>query len=171
MSKVKVVLLVVVSIFSGVVIGGYLFSDSQQRSVIALNRCDNCLSPSDLLGLMASVGIRKFPGLIPSVVFETDKTIVIKNPFQKGLVDYVIIPKKDIKNIGKLSREDDPYLIDAYEVARDMIEKKKLSDYRFYTNGPGFQDVTYLHFHLQAIEKSHNAVETIPNSHARGSRN
>lgn len=62
-------------------------------------------------------------------------------------------------------------MIDAYQVAREMIEKKKLSNYRFHTNGPGIQDVTYLHFHLEVIEKSHHAVETIPNSHARGSRN
>jgi hypothetical protein len=132
----------------GIVIGGYLFNESQPRSFLSLNRCQNCLSPEDLAGLLASVGIQKLPGLIPLVVLETDKTIVIKNPLPEARVDYIIIPKKDIKNIGQISEEDAPYLLDAYVVARDIIEKEKLSKYRIYTNGPGFQDVTYLHFHL-----------------------
>jgi diadenosine tetraphosphate (Ap4A) HIT family hydrolase len=113
-----------------------------------MSRCQDCLSPKDLAGLLASVGIQKLPGVIPYVVFETDKTIVVKLPFTKAHTHYVIIPKKDIKNIGELSEEDVPYLNDAFFVARHLIEEKKLSKYILYTNGPGYQDVTYLHFHL-----------------------
>jgi hypothetical protein len=148
MSKSKIILASLFFLLVGIVIGGYLFNESQPRSFLSLNRCQNCLSPEDLAGLLASVGIQKLPGLIPLVVLETDKTIVIKNPLPEARVDYIIIPKKDIKNIGQISEEDAPYLLDAYVVARDIIEKEKLSKYRIYTNGPGFQDVTYLHFHL-----------------------
>jgi diadenosine tetraphosphate (Ap4A) HIT family hydrolase len=91
------------------------------------------------------------PGFVPNVVFETDKTVVIRNPFIHTGVDYVIFPKKDIKDIAQLTEKDAPYLVDAYLVARHLIEEKKLTDYRFYTNGPEYQDVTYLHFHLMAI--------------------
>jgi len=106
------------------------------------------MNPNELAGLLASVGVRKTPGLIPFVVLETDKTIVLKNPFGRERVHYLIIPKKDIKNIGEISKEDEPYLIDAHAVARALIEKEKLYRYRLYTNGPGVQHVAYLHFHL-----------------------
>jgi hypothetical protein len=150
MKKFKIIVLVLFSICVGILIGGYLFSHSQPRSFLALNRCQNCLTAGDLLGLVASVGIQTLPDLIPSVIFETDKTIVVKHPFPLERIHYVIIPKKDIKNIGEMSEADAQYLIDAFWVARFIIERENLSKYRFITNGPGYQDVTYLHFHLVA---------------------
>ena len=148
MSKVKIFLLTLFSTCTGVLIGGYLFSKSQPRSFLALNRCQNCLSFEDLLGLMASIGIQRFPKFVPSVVFETDKTVVIKHPLPLSRIHYVIVPKKDIKNIGEISEADSPYLVDVFSVARSIIEKEALLNYRLSSNGPGFQDVTYLHFHL-----------------------
>jgi hypothetical protein len=148
--EIKIVLLVLVSIGIGVLIGGYLFSQSQPRSILSIDHCQDCLSREEFLGLAASVGIQKFPRLIPLMVFETDKTVVMKHPFSKQRNHYMIIPKKDIKNIGEISGSDTQYLVDAFFVARRMIEEKKLSKYRLSTNGPGFQDVTYLHFHLVA---------------------
>ena len=148
MKKFKIIFLLLISICVGILIGGYLFSQSQPRSFLAINRCQNCLSHEDLLGLLASVQIQKFSGLMPFKVFETDKTVVIKLPFSSHRLHYVIIPKKDIKNIGEISEADARYLTDAFFVARWIIEQEKLSEYRLYTNGPGSQDVTYLHFHL-----------------------
>ena len=150
MKKFKIVLLILLSICVGVLIGGYLFSHSRPRSFLALNRCQNCLIHEDLLGLVASVGIQRFPGLMPFVVFETDRTIAVKRPFSSERIHYVIIPKKDIKNIGEISEADGQYLTDAFLVGRWIIERDNLSRYRLYTNGPGYQDVTYLHFHLVA---------------------
>ena len=142
----------------GVLIGGYLFSRTQPRSLLSLNRCENCWAPRELAGLVASAGINRFPALIPKVEFETDKTIVIKNPFpiraanpdnrDAQSVDYLIFPKKDIKNIGEFSEEDAAYIADAFLVARHIIEQNKSTMYRVFTNGPGFQDIGYLHFHL-----------------------
>jgi hypothetical protein len=150
MKKFKIILLVLISICVGILIGGYLFCQSQPRSFLAINRCQNCLTHEDLLGLLASVQIQKFSGLMPFKVFETDKTVVIKHPFSSDRVHYVIIPKKDIKNIGEISEANAQYLTDVFFVARWIIEREKLSKYRLCTNGPGYQDVTYLHFHLVA---------------------
>jgi len=114
------------------------------------------MSPKDLAGLLASVAIRRTPGIIPFVALETDKTIAIKLPFQKTHIHYVIIPKKDIRNIGEVGEEDAPYLTDAFLVARRIIEKEKMTRYRIFTNGPYYQDVTYLHFHLvEDISQKH----------------
>jgi hypothetical protein len=150
MNKFKMILLILVSVIVGIIIGGYLFAQSQPRSFLSINRCQNCLSRRDLLGLVASIGILKFPGLIPSVVLETDRTVVVRHPFPLERIHYLIIPKKDIKNIGEISEANAQYLIDAYLVVRRIIEEEKLSKYQLFTNGPGFQDVTYLHFQLIA---------------------
>ncbi len=150
MKKLKTILLILISLCVGIAIGGYLFSKSQPRSFLAITRCQSCLTHEDFLGLLASVAIQKFPGLMPSKVFETDRTVVIKHPFSSYRIHYVIIPKKDIKNIGEISEVNAPYFTDVFFVARWLIERDKLSEYRLYTNGPGSQDVTYLHFHLVA---------------------
>ncbi len=148
--KLTILLLVLISLCVGISIGGYLFSQSQPRSFLAINRCQSCLTREDLMGLLASVAIQKFPGLMPFKVVETDKTVVIRQPFSSSKIHYVIIPKKDVKNIGEISESDAQYLTDAFFVARWLIEREKLSKYRLYTNGPSSQDVTYLHFHLVA---------------------
>jgi histidine triad (HIT) family protein len=98
--------------------------------------------------MLASAGIQKVRGQIPSVIFETDKTIAINNPRPEARVDYLIFPKKDLRTIGDISEEDAPYLSDVYLVAKYIIDKEHLLRYRMYTNGPGYTKVAYLHFHL-----------------------
>lgn len=149
MKRRKVVLLMVGTLMVGVLVGGYLFSDTRPRSFLALNNCKGtCLQANDLLGLMTSVGIQKFGPLVPSVVKETDKTIVIKHPSPQARIHYLVIPKKDIKNIGELSDSDRDYLVDSFSVVDEIVREEKLIDYRVVTNGPGYQGVTYLHFHV-----------------------
>jgi len=133
---------------AGILMGGYLFDESQPRSFLSIHRCQDCLNAKDLAGLLISVGVQKMPGLLPYVIVETPKTVAIRNPRPESKIDFIIIPKKDLRNIAEFSPEDAPYLVDAYLVARSIIEREKLSNYRLFTNGPGFQDATYLHFHL-----------------------
>ncbi len=150
MKKYQLILSVLISLCTGIVIGGYLFSQSQSRSFLALGRCENCLTHQDLLGLFASVGIQKFSGLTPLKICETDKTLAIRYPLSSDRFHFIIVPKKDIKDVGEVSPANLEYFNDALFVARWIIDREKLSKYRLYTNGPGYQDVTYLHFHLVA---------------------
>jgi hypothetical protein len=148
MRKVITFLIPALFLTIGIVIGGYLFTKTQPRSFLSFVNGRVHLSKKELAGLLASAGIQQLPGFIPSVVFETDKTIAIRSPLPEARIDYVIFPKKDIKNIGEITKDDSEYLLDAYLVARHIIQEKKLSRYRFYTNGPRFQSIAYLHFHL-----------------------
>src|SRR4051794_4804856 len=127
MTKLRIFLVAAASLLFGIVIGGYFFSQSQPRSFLSLKQCQKFMSPNDLGGLIASIGMQKFPGMLPSVVLETDKTIVIKHPFPKTRIHYVIIPKKDIKNVGDINEDNAPYFMDAFIVARKLIEDEKLS--------------------------------------------
>lgn len=151
MAKLKTAASLLASLTLGVIIGGYLFSDTQPRSVLALNKCaGTCLQPNEFLGLLTSVGIQRFPSLVPSVIKETDKTIVIEHPSPQARIHFLVIPKRDIKSLGELSESDNEYLIDAFKTAREIVRERNLTDYRLTTNGPGFQTVTYMHFHLTA---------------------
>ncbi|MEK7542619.1 MAG: HIT domain-containing protein [Patescibacteria group bacterium] len=139
----------IIALGAGVVLGGYLFSDTQPRSLLNIKECGTqCLNQEEILGLVGSVGIQKFSGSLPFVTKETDKTLAIKHPFPKSDIHYVIIPKKDIKAAEDVVEEDTPYIIDAYAVMVGLIKEQNLRDYKIITNGPGFQTVGYLHFHL-----------------------
>ena len=148
MRKYFVCLIPIFFLAIGFAIGGYFFAQSQPRPFLSLEQGKLRLSKRDLAGLIASAGIQQLPGFIPSVVLETDKTIVITSPLPEARLDYVFFPKKDIKNIGEITREDSDFLMDAYLAARHIIESRNYKNYRFYTNGPGRQKITYLHFHL-----------------------
>lgn len=151
MKRLRIAALMLAALLVGVILGGYLFSDTRPRSFLALNKCEGtCLQANELLGLAASVGVQKFSALAPSVVKETDKTIVIEHPSPQARLHYLVIPKKDIKNIAELSDADGEYLLDAIKLAGKIIREKNLTNYRITTNGPGYQSATYLHFHLTA---------------------
>jgi histidine triad (HIT) family protein len=142
-------IVVAIVFVAGAIIGGYVTSHIQPRNFISIKECtDNCFKSNELLGLLGSVGIKL--DRIPDVIYETDKNIVVKHPDPSAPIHYVIIPKKDIKNIEDISEGDEPYVMDAFAVVRELVKRDGLEDYRVYTNGPGYQEVAYLHFHLTA---------------------
>jgi hypothetical protein len=149
MKTVRRTLLLVAVLLLGFVLGAYLFSNTRPRTFVAIRNCEgNCLRPDELSGLVASVGIAKFSKLLPGIVKETDKTIVLEQQASAPHVHYVVIPKHDIKNIGDLAESDRDYLLDAFYVMSELVREKKLTEYQISSNGPGYQTVTYLHFHL-----------------------
>ena len=44
--------------------------------------------------------------------------------------------------------QDAEYLADVFKVTGEIVREKNLVDYQVVTNGPGYQSVSYLHFHL-----------------------
>jgi hypothetical protein len=138
------------SFLLGLLIGWWFFSDSRPRQVISIRRVSHASSREELLGILASVGVQKLTRLIPGIILETEKTIVFKHPRPKYRIHYIFAPKKDIKDIGDFSEVDREYLIDFFAVISTVIKQEELQDYKLWSNGPGIQDVTYLHFHLGA---------------------
>ena len=134
-------------------VGGYLFSKTQKRQVVQVAECKTgCLSSKDIAGIVASIGIQQFPGFVPQVVMETDKSLVlnVQYPPSSTALHYVIVPKIDIQNISQINATNEAYLDDAFAVMNEIVQEKNLVKYRIVTNGPGYQKVTYLHFHLIA---------------------
>jgi len=148
MNRKTWIVLCLCSAIAGLIAGGFLFSDTQQRAPIRLDRCRKCSSSAELAGLLASVGIQRFPSSLPGVVLQTERTVVIKHPRPTARMHYVLIPRKDIRNIGQISAGDDPYLVDVFACVAKIVQQQRLTRYRVITNGPGYQSVSYLHFHL-----------------------
>ena len=137
-----------ITFIAGLLVGRLLFSDSKPRPLLGVLSSNNCLSPNEAAGLLASVVVQKIPRLIPNVILETDKTIVFMHPRPRYRIHYMFVPKKDIKNIGELTDKDSEYIIDLFSTIVEVINKLEAKNYRLWTNGPEKRDVTYLHFHL-----------------------
>ena len=137
-----------VAFATGIVLGGYVFSASQPRSLLALVPCDHCYSPNELAGLLASAGIQRIGGALPLVVKESDRCLAIRHPLPAARVHLVVFPKKDVKDIADVAVEDQPYVLDCLAIVRALVLEYGLRQYRVVTNGPGLQAVRYLHLHV-----------------------
>jgi diadenosine tetraphosphate (Ap4A) HIT family hydrolase len=143
-------ILIIFVFLVGIFVGGILFSDSRPRAFLDIQACSNCLDIHEIAGLVASVVVQKVASVIPAIIAETDKTLVFRHPRPEYRIHYIFVPKKDIKNIGELTEEDKPYIADLYATVVAVIRREGITGYRWLTNGPGKQDVTYLHYHLMA---------------------
>lgn len=136
---------------AGAIVGGYLFSDSQPRSFLAVHRCQGrCFKPNELAGLLASAGVLKLGAVLPGVVLETDYSVAVTSPVKQAPVHYLVIPKRDLRDASDLTAADREYLADAFAVIGELVRRGKLSRWQVFTNGPGIQHLTYLHWHLLA---------------------
>ncbi len=152
---IKKILILLGIFFLGFCSGAFLFSGVQPRTPLTIHRCSvSCLSDRELLGLLGSFVMQKTPGILPNILLETDKTVVIPHPRPASPIHYVAVPKKDIRSASDIHEEDLPYLADAYASLQYFIEKEHLTKYTITTNGPGYQEVGYLHFHLRAKKSS-----------------
>lgn len=141
---------------TGVVCGAYLFSASVPRNLLPFSDChERCYKPAEIAGLVTSAGILRAPFLIPGVVLESDTCLAIRNPRPEAKIHYVLFPKHDTMNITTLTPADTPYVLGCFALARELVARDHLQGYRLYTNGPEFQEIAYLHFHLVADEPNH----------------
>jgi len=135
--------------FIGLVLGGFLYTDTQPRSYLRLADCgETCMTESDFMGLAASIVFNRMPGVLPGKVMETDKSIVVLHPKPVDRFHYMIIPKRDIRDIAELSDGDEEYLVDAYAVAAQLLRDNGITKYRMWASGPDYQALSYLHFHV-----------------------
>jgi hypothetical protein len=136
---------------SGLLVGGYAFSGAIPRSFLAVHDCGGrCLEPRDLLGLLASAGIRHAPDLLPLKVAESTRCVGIQHWAPEGRYHVAFFPKRDVRNIMELGEQDAPYLLDCLALARTHVAAAGFHNYRVVSNGPALQHLTYLHFHVIA---------------------
>ncbi len=93
----------------GVALGGWLFADTQPRSILAVGRCTDCWTLQDLAGLLGWAGMQRAAGALPGIEIETDRTVALRSPIPEARTHYVILPKRDIRNVGELAAGDEAY--------------------------------------------------------------
>ncbi len=149
--RMKPIVVSAVLFLIGVGCGGYLFSKSLPRSFLPKNPCgDHCYSTEQVAGLVTSAIVLRTPFLVPGVELESTTCLSVRYPRSRERVHYVLFPKHDVKNIATLTSEDMPYVAGCFAMVRELVERDKLDTYVVSTNGPGRQDIAYLHFHLTA---------------------
>lgn len=84
-------------------------------------------------------------------VFENDRILAIKDKFPIAPVHLLIMPKKEIASLQKMSKEDLALLSEMVNVAQKLAEEFKVAHgYRLLTNigRDAGQSIFHLHFHL-----------------------
>lgn len=136
-------------LLAGVAIGGFLFARSLPRAFLSVTQCEqSCYRINELTGLLTSIGIQRVPALVPRVELESDQCIAIDHPWPEHRPHFVLFPKRDIKSIGSIAPDDVPYVLSCLAMVRELAERTGTPSYRVTTNGPGFQEIGYLHFHF-----------------------
>jgi len=87
------------------------------------------------------------------VVLETPEAMAFNDINPVSEVHIVIIPKKHIETVTSVEPEDGVDLVAMHKVAKQLVEKQKLSAYRLAYNGGKFQHVPHMHMHLLAGKK------------------
>ena len=96
----------------GVAVGGWTFSKTIPRTFLMTRDCgDTCLRRNEVYAVITSIGLQRFPGLVPGVVMESDTCLSIRHPKPDMRVHYVLFPKHDTKNIATLTEADAPYAL------------------------------------------------------------
>jgi hypothetical protein len=147
--RLRLLVVLTLTFVAGLSIGAPAFMNTQPRAWLNVASCGHrCYKANDIAGLFASAGIVNAPGWVPQVVRESDKCLAVPYPRRGRHLHLVFFPKRDIRDIADLTVEDAPYVMDCFAIIQAIVNEQNLSDYRVYTNGPGEQDISYLHFHL-----------------------
>lgn len=84
-------------------------------------------------------------------VFENERILAIKDKFPIAPVHILIMPKKEIRSIQEMKKEDFPLLKEIFEVAQKLAKEFDIADgYRILTNNgeDAGQSIFHLHFHM-----------------------
>jgi histidine triad (HIT) family protein len=83
-------------------------------------------------------------------LLETDRVLAFEHPTPAYRVHILIVPKKQIEGLEQVTNVDRDLLSEVFFVARQLVEKLGLDEYRVIVNGGANQEVKQLHFHLVA---------------------
>lgn len=118
------------------------------RDGIEIINCDDCIKKKEIAGTLAAIAVQIAPHTIPKNVEISNKCFVMEHYNPKGRLHYVAFPRKDIKDFGEIGTDDLPYVAECFSMFQRIIQREHTTRYRILSNGPYFQDVRMLHFHL-----------------------
>lgn len=131
--------------------GAVSFVDTQARPLPDIHKCaptDECLTDPEVLGLMTSVWLHLAPGSTPNIVARSKECVAIRSPKPAAYVDLVFFPTHDIRNLLEMAPGDEKYALGCIDLMRQVAGERGMRNWRIVSNGPGKQEIAYLHFHL-----------------------
>lgn len=151
--KTKTVLVSILIFVAGFACGAAAFVRTQARPLPSVRECESaaeCLTDKQVLGLVTSAGLHLAPGLMPDIVAQSRDCIGIRNPKVEmdAKVDYVFFPRRDMRDVLDIAPDDVEYVMGCFALMRKVANERGMHDWRVMTNGPGLQEIAYLHFHL-----------------------
>ncbi len=111
---------------------------------------------------MSTVFSQIIAGQLPcKKVFENERILAIWDIAPVAPVHFLIMPKKEIRNLQSVTPEDMPLILEIIEVAKALADEFDIEEgYRLITNNgsDGGQVVFHLHFHLIGGRKLHHSL-------------
>ncbi len=114
------------------------------------------ISKSKIGDLIAGIAFGKLSKLLPvDKILENDKAVAFWHPKPLYRTHILIVPKKAIKNISLIQKEDLDYIAECYSLITKIVNKLELEKigYSITTNGGNKQEVNQIHFHLYSNER------------------
>ncbi len=111
------------------------------------------LAKSPIGDLIVGLAFGKFSKLLPVArIKETDKVIAFWHPKPFWEKHIVLVPKKAIKSIAALTKEDSDFIGEIYLIAKEIVEDLgwENNGYTILVNGGERQEIGQIHFHLQS---------------------
>lgn len=86
---------------------------------------------------------------------ETETLLAFYHPKPDYPVHVLLMPKKAIRSLVDLKKEDYLFLTEVFETAQSLVKELNLAEsgYRLIVNGGEYQDIPQLHFHLISGER------------------
>lgn len=101
--------------------------------------------------LFVGVAFGRASRLLPiKRISEDERALAFYHPKPAYKLHILVVPKKAIKKLSVLDKEDADYISACYLLIKDVVKKLNLekSGYSVITNGGNKQEVNQLHFHL-----------------------
>lgn len=114
------------------------------------------IAKTPLGDLIIGLAFGKLSKLLPvKKVVEADKVVAFWHPKPSWEKHILIVPKKPIKKLTDIKKEDIAYVNEVFVVTKRLVEKFdwEKDGYTLLVNGGKRQEVNQLHFHLISGKK------------------
>lgn len=117
------------------------------------------LAQTSLGDLIVGLVFGRFSKLLPvNRIKENDKAVAFWHPKPFYEKHIIIVPKKSIKSITRITKDDALYIVEVFNIARDIVKELnwEKEGYSIICNGGNKQKIQQIHFHLFCGEKIEN---------------
>ena len=80
-----------------------------------------------------------------TLIYEDDKTVVIKDIYPQAPVHLLVIPKVHVVEFTDLTPQQ---ITELGVVVQTIIKRRRITNYRIHNRGGGAQEIDHVHIHI-----------------------